>query len=350
MLAVSTLAFGASSIYLWQQLKSERARSAEVVKTTGRLHERVLEIEGARAGSADPRRTTAWAVPASRVPARSGGAVTSPSQVAPVSGETEAGRGLTWTGPRPDQSPAFRKMMRSQMRASNKRLYADVGRELGLNDEEADKLVDLLTEQQLEGFDQMHDAADPAEANRRYEHARREQQAAISDLIGADRAMSLQEYQETLPARQDFEMLARQLEDHDVALSEDQRERLLAAYVDERKRVPMPQYIDGTDGAEFARQLNAWQDDYNARVGGEAETILNSDQLTTYSAIQQWQREMREQFAAMTPDDRGPMAGGTIARGNVYFTAAAPAVAVSTGVATPAPLPAPDAEPRAAAP
>ena len=347
-LATSTLAFGSSSIYLWLQLKDERARSAQVADTTGRLNSRLVELESARAGL-EEHRTTAGAVPVSGAPARSGEAVTRPFPAAPVPGEAEAARQVTWSGPRPDQSPAFRKMIQSQMRASNKRLYADVGRDLGLTEEETDMLIDLLTAQQLEGFDQMHDAADPAEANRRYEQARQKQQAAINDLIGADRAMALQEYQETLPARQDFEMLARQLEDHDVALSEEQRDRLLAAYVGERTRVPMPEYIDGMDGAEYARQVNAWQDDYNARVGGEAESILDSDQLGTYNEIQQWQREMREQFAAMTPDGPRAMAGGAIARGNVFFTAAAPAVAVGApvGVAAPAPLPAPDAKPRA---
>jgi hypothetical protein len=134
-------------------------------------------------------------------------------------------------------------------------------------------------------------------------------------------------------------MLARQLEDHDVALSADQRKQLLSAYVEERTRVPMPEYVEGTDGAEYARSVNAWQDDYNRRVSGEAENILSADQLSTYNEIQQWQKEMREQFAVIAPNNLRLMRGGGIARGNVAFTAAVPAMAVSgpVNVVTPAP-------------
>jgi hypothetical protein len=348
-LAISTIAFGSSSMYLWQQLQDERARSTQVADTTDHLNEHLTGLASAGAGLAESQRPGVAVVAGSRPPADRAGVVT-PVPGVPVAGKAESAQPAAWSGPGPDQSPAFRKMMRSQLRASNKRLYADVGQELGLNEAESDKLIDMLTEQQLEGLDQVHAATDPIEATRQYQQVRREQQAAISDLVGADRAIALQEYQATLPARQDFEMLARQLEDHDLALREDQRERLLAEYIDERRSVPMPEYIDGTDGAEYARQFNAWQDDYNERVSAEAAGILDSDQLRTYNEIQQWQREMREQFAAMTPDGALPVHGGSIARGNVFFTAAAPAVAVTGAVNTAAPAPAPDSSVRAMVP
>ena len=49
----------------------------------------------------------------------------------------------------PPQSEAFQKMMRAQMRAYNKQMYADVGAQLGLTREEVNKLIDLLTDQQV---------------------------------------------------------------------------------------------------------------------------------------------------------------------------------------------------------
>ena len=45
----------------------------------------------------------------------------------------------------------FNKMMRAQIRAHHKQLYADVGAQLGLSKDEASKLIDLLTDQQLAG-------------------------------------------------------------------------------------------------------------------------------------------------------------------------------------------------------
>jgi hypothetical protein len=329
-LVVATIAFGGSSVYLWQQLHEERARSEQVAEVSRRLNARIAELEKSRfqlqgqrfangafmrgeLGPSGPVGPPAGAVP--------------PSEVKP-----EAAGEPAFTTLRPDRSPAFQNMMRSQIRANNKRLYRDVGDKLGLNKEEAGKLVDLLTEQQLEGFGQLRAAEDPAAARRMADEIHREQQAAISDLIGADKAQSLQEYQESLPARQEFDMLSRQLEGNDVTLTADQSKRLLAVYVDERKRIPMPEYVPGTDSAEYSKQLSAWQEDYNKRVSSEASSILNTDQLTAYNEVQQWQKEIRDQFGAMPSGGMRRMRVGTGA-GNVMFTTATPVVSGSADVA-----------------
>jgi hypothetical protein len=329
-LVVATVAFGGSSVYLWQQLQEERARSEQVAEVSRRLNARIAELEKARFQLQGQRFANGAFMRGELGP---GGPVGPPPAAAPP-GETKADAGgeTAYTTLRPDRSPAFQNMMRSQIRANNKRLYRDIGDKLGLNKEEAGKLIDLLTDQQLEGFGQLRAVDDPAAARRMADEIHREQQAAISDLIGADKAQSLQEYQESIPARQEFDMLARQLEGNDVTLTADQSKRLLAVYVDERKRVPMPEYVQGTDTAEYGKQLSAWQEDYNKRVSSEASTILNTEQLTAYNEVQQWQKEMREQFAAMPGNAMRRVRGG-MATGNVMFTTATPVVSGSADVA-----------------
>jgi hypothetical protein len=150
---------------------------------------------------------------------------------------------------------------------------------------------------------------------------------AVSDLIGADKALQLKEYQETLPARQEFDMLARQLEDNGFPLSESQKKRLVEVVIEERNRIPMPEYVQGMDQVEFARSVNAWKSDYDKRIAEEAGLILNAEQMTAYNDIHQWQKDMREQFATagMTMvAPAGRVRGAVGQAGTMTFTSAAP--------------------------
>jgi hypothetical protein len=224
--------------------------------------------------------------------------------------------------------------MRSQMRANNKRVYADLGTRLGLDKDTANKLIDLITEQQLPDFGNVRDMSDQAEVQRYFEEKQRQSQAEISDLIGADKAMALQEYQETLPARMEVDMLARQLEGNDTALTAEQRQKLVDAYVEERKRVPMPEGYEGMDNEAYQKSVNAWQDDYNRRTAEQAERILNGDQLTAFNEMQQWQKEMRENMPALPPGV-APRRFRGVAGGNaVMFSTTAPIAISASGSAT----------------
>src|SRR5262249_495649 len=143
-----------------------------------------------------------------------------------------------WNFMRREPPPAMRKMMQANMRASNKRLYSDVGPKLGLSKETATKLVDLLSDQQLANMAAMRTPHNPEEIGRRQEKMALENEQAISDLIGPDKAMSLKEYQASIPARMEVENLARQLEGNDTALTTEQRQKLTDIFVAERARVP----------------------------------------------------------------------------------------------------------------
>ena len=64
---------------------------------------------------------------------------------------------------------------------------------------------------------------------------------------------------------------------------------------------------------EYARELAAWQEDYNQRAATRASSILSSEQQSTYSEYQQWNAEMRQQFearrAAREANGAGPRNG-----------------------------------------
>jgi hypothetical protein len=323
-LAVGAVAFASSSIYLWQQLRVEREHAAQVELTTQELKARVAELEKTRNDFAQRRVASSAGFVSGSF--RSGESVVLPPPPPSVTAKSGEPEQPVWTVHRQEPSPAMKKMMRNQMRASNKRLYADVGDKLRLNKDTTNKLIDLITEQQAGGINFFVPGDDPAEAARHSEQAARDNEMAINDLIGPDKAMALKEYQETIPARMDVENLVRQLENNELQVSDEQRKKLIDVYIEERARVPYPQPYDGIDPEAFGKSMTAWQDDYEKRVSTEASRILDSAQLAAYNEIQQWHKEMRAQYT--------PVPGGAmhLRRGvpanAMMFTTAAPAIAV----------------------
>jgi len=335
-LVVAAAACAASSLYLWHELDAQRAQAAKVEEANRTLQARLAELEGARSRFAQQRMGNAPGLAGG--PMRAGVPPPPSSPDTGITAQNEPGGSPpeVWQAAPPERSPAFKKVMHAQIRAANKRMYADLGGELGLDKDTTNKLIDLLTAQQVDGFDQFGPAMNPAESERKIAEIQRQDKAAIEDLIGPDKAQMLEEYQQSMPARAEFEMLARQLEANDSPLTAEQTKKLRAAYVEERARVPQPAYeeTDGTSDKYF-KAMTDWEDDYNKRVGEAAAGILNTQQLNTYNDIQQWQKEMRNGIALP--------AGGP--GGRAFFRAAGPvpinAVAGSVSFAVPAPLPPP---------
>jgi hypothetical protein len=334
-LAIAALAFGASTVYLAVQLNNERAQADKVAESMAALNTRIAELEKAR----DQRFAASGAFDTDML-AQDGIPVGPPPAPLPEKGDarSDAPEGAVLTNaPMPPRSEAFEKMMRANLRANNKRLYADVGEKLGLGKDDANQLINMLTDQQVSNFGQLRDAniTDPGERQRLREEARREDQMEIDNFLGASKAAALREYQETIPARLELDQLSRQLEGADAVLTEDQQKRMLAALIEERKRVPMPQMADNVAQEDYAKAYAEWQSGYDERVDSQAQIILNTEQLTAYNEYQQWQKEMREQMVTR----RGVRGIRGVPGGNVTFMSAAPimgATDVAIAVAPPA--------------
>ena len=126
------------------------------------------------------------------------------------------------------------------------------------------------------------------------EKIQQENLAQVTNLIGGDKIELYKQYQDTLPARQEVEMLSRQLEGNDAGLSTDQRDRMITALAEERTRVPAPKLAESASPEEYSKAMTAWQEDYNERSATRARSILTGDQLTAYNEYQQWSKEMRQ--------------------------------------------------------
>jgi hypothetical protein len=277
-------------------LQVEREQAEQVATQTAALEQRIAELEqmqesAAGFGFPEPeaivKSDRAGAKAADPVPGRENGSEATVT-------EPQAGFQVRPTEP----SPAMQKMMRAQLRSNNKRLYADLVAQMGLSDEDASKFYDLLTEQQAANFGQVR-GLDPDEARAKLQQSRKQTQGAIDDLLGADRTATYKEYQETMGVRAEVDMIARQLESMEHALTPEQRTKLVTSMIEEQKRVPQPEYSNYGDGEMYNKALTDWQAEFNERATERARGILNSEQFSSYSEYQQWQKEMRENFRAM---------------------------------------------------
>jgi hypothetical protein len=313
-LLIATGAFGASTIYLAVQLRDERARADQVMEQAAALNTRIAELERSRleleqlrlagGGSFSSGALAQGGKSDDDKPRPAGAAVADP---APVDASTRPDPSRPMAAP--ERSEAFRKMMRSQIRGNNKRMYSDVGAKLGLSQEQANALIDLVTDQQVASMERgrQERIGGPGSDSRAagFEADRQKNLAEVTALIGADKAELYKEYQEAMPARQEVEALSRQLDGSDTGLSTSQRDRMVTALAEERKRVPAPKFSESGSREEYSAAMAAWQQDYNERAASRARGILNTEQFTAYDEYLNWQKEMRQQMDARRATRRG---------------------------------------------
>lgn len=315
-LLIAAAAFAASTVYLSVQLHDERLQADKLAVETRALNARIAELEKRRG-----ERQFAAMNPFAPVPP-GGQSMGRVHNEEPSAASDNAVESVAIDAP-PHRDEFFNKMMRAQIRAHHKQLYADVGALLGLSKDEASQLINLLTDQQLAVMKTWEGTTNPQEQLRQMDEKKRQDQAQIAELIGADKAEKLEEFQRSMPARQELDMLARQLDGADTPLNEDQQKRLLAVLTEERKRTPSPTMADGTSVEDFSKAYMKWQADYEESVASQVRSVLNSDQLATFDEYQDWQRQMRSQMGVVH-------AGST-----VTFAGAAPAVSMDVAVAPP---------------
>ena len=218
----------------------------------------------------------------------------------------------------PMQSAAGQKFARTQMRDYNKRLYADVGRELNLSADQADRLIELMANPQGrfggEGRPMPMDRASAQQALKEIVEQNRKEVAAI---IGDGKMAQWADYQKSLPQRAQVDQIRQQLDSAGLPLSADQRTELVTAMVEESKSNPRPPLASGMALEDLQKQQSDWQEAYDKSVAERAKQVLSSEQYDRYHQYQEWMADMRRSLPR-------PM-DGKVAR----FSAASGAVAVA---------------------
>jgi hypothetical protein len=256
LLLGSTLVFGSASAYFWQEQRAGEERNAA-------LEARVKELESTLAATRQlpppPLAATVEESPppvdTSSPPAK---APAAPQPKLAVSGSFGTVRGAAnafVAGPsavfrsmRMDklmEDPEYRAAMRSQHRMMMASRYPELGEALRLQPEDVDKLMDLLTDQEMAnmagrppfGEDGQVDQAAMQEWSKKAQQRQRDNEAQLAGLLGDSGLQEWKDYQQTLGARMQVRQLRGILEGSSDPIRPDQVQPLVEAMAAEQQRV-----------------------------------------------------------------------------------------------------------------
>lgn len=201
------------------------------------------------------------------------------------------------------KDPNMREVMRAQQKVAVKKMYGPMIADLNLPPEQAQKLNDLLLDQQMKTLERSQDmfkdgAIDFKKIGELSKDAEKGNDTAIQDLLGPEKFAEFQEYKKTMAERMQLGQFKEQMQEAGSPIADHQAKQMLAIMAEERDRYPMASDPKTDPAAYFAnggveRQIE-WQEEVNRRVNERLAEILSADQLKAYVASQEQQLSMQK--------------------------------------------------------
>jgi hypothetical protein len=283
----TTLVFAGTSVWLARELGATRDALAAESDARAAQEVRLRELERTPPPSrevefADNRARGEDDVGAESSAARGDpvGPPASPSETRPgPPGPNVGTRGATGR----ELSPAELRQRRVAQETRLRRQFEEMPGELGLDAATADRLFDLLADQEMATMEQMRAyAGDPAGRRAVADAARRDRDAAIDALIGPDKAADFVSFEKSLPARMQVGRIAADMTASDVPLREEQRKQMIDTIAGIQEKHPQPTRDAASSAADFEVRRLDWQADYSKRVQAAVEPVLTSEQRARY--------------------------------------------------------------------
>jgi hypothetical protein len=289
-LTIATLTCASASGYLWQEVREEREQSAS-------LQQRITQLEdslatASRNASPEPA-PIAPAVKPADLPAEPSSPPTQPpsATLAAIASPGPVINAVPMRGNPMDpemrrrfregreqqlrmlKDPEYRDLMRAQQKISMGRMYSDLEPLLGLTEDESDRLLDVLAEQQLRTMEQQPsmgfageqmDHAAIQKQQKKYEELRRQNDAEVAQLLGP-KFDEWKAYQTNGWSRSQVMRLRQTLSMSDQPLRQDQIKPLVEAIAYEQKQMgvgvprnPNYQTQFGRDSQAQVRRSEEW--------------------------------------------------------------------------------------------
>jgi hypothetical protein len=323
-LAIATLTCGTASAYLWQELRTTR-EEALVLQT------RIAELEQSSSMPStrvEPGRLEAPSAPLPEPVAQSKSTVTKNAPSGSFTAVPQAGMvafaSPGFNGPRMDpdmrrrmqenfeqqrkmlQDPEYRELMRSQQKMGMKHMYGDMESLLDLSREEAQRVLDVLAEQQLRSMEQRPlmapmdgsppDQAAMSEQQRNFAEMKRRNDAELAAVLGP-KYSEWQDYQQNTWSRSQVTRLRESLAGSDEPLRQDQLKPLVQAMAREQQQIQQSsmraRYPVGFTGPEAQMRM---QEEWLERTAQSHERIRNAvSSLLTPSQLQQLQEQQDQE-------------------------------------------------------
>jgi hypothetical protein len=288
------LAAGVMSTKLWRELRGERELTAAL---RAQLDE-AGKVQAALPSTPAPVPTPAVPAPpaVAAVPADKPAPAVRPPQPIDMAAslrEFEAQQRELW------KDPEYRKARFAQIRTSVARNNMGLAEELGLSQAEADKLLDLLAEQEMRMSSDISllttdqkDQAAIQETMRQQQESMRQRDESIAALLGPGKNAQWRQYQQNGPARSRITAMNNTLAQAGQALDAAQQKSLTGVLSAQLKNQSqeMSALLRGIDTrdpagrARFGEVQRQRQEETNRRILADAQSILNEQQLAVLRA------------------------------------------------------------------
>jgi hypothetical protein len=370
ILLIATGGFGLVSLHLVGELRAERSQVAALQTQIEQLRSSSSLARPAPNPIAQSQAELASRIgnPTAPPPARSASAAASTASpvftvVAAGSREEQiqSAREMLERQQALMRDPAYRSAMIEQQKNSMRTFQRGLQRELGLSDEQYERVLELQAEQQLRGQDVTEPylftegPADPAAAQaaaqeqaRKYQELQQRNENELSALLGEQKYRAYQEYQRTLGARSEVNQLNVALAEAGVPLREDQMKPMIRAIQESNDQLSrdMSQMSQNVFFGQSAvgvittadaappdwqkRQFDVMRE-HQKRIREAASRVLDDEQLEILASQQEEGVRMRESQIRMMQAQQD-----AIARGEVPPTPVGGfGVAIANGVAVP---------------
>jgi hypothetical protein len=216
----------------------------------------------------------------------------------------------------------MKKTMKVQQMMGIRMMYGDLAKELGLSAQDAENLLEILADRQMdfttasmaamEGGDPAAQGANIAETSKRYEEQ-------LKAVLGEEKYKQMQTYEKSMGDRWMMQQWDGQFAASGSPLEQKQKDQLLAVMLEERQKAPPgggPNIGNVNDPSQAFKllqnddTLNQFlnsQQELNQRVLTRSREFLNADQVVTLEKAQKQQAELMNMQLKMS---REMMGGG----------------------------------------
>jgi hypothetical protein len=300
LLAITLITVGAGTIYLWRQLDAERVVNADLQARLKAMESMQQSFAAAFATRAQPATSTAdpQAAAAPADPARQAAARRPMEAIISRARENLA-------------TPQGQQAVSGILRSILPRALPDLAKELNLSPAEAEKLMELLAKQQNAQIGQLAGGGSVQDMIANAEQIRQANEAEIAAQLGG-KYPQWQEYQATLPMRQQVNQLQTTLSATGNQLSDSQTKPLIAALSAEQKRITEDsRNVTAAPGATPQERRDQRQQrtaESNRRMVEAASPYMNAQQLDAYKASLQRQNSVQGLQGLLGGSQRGAAA------------------------------------------
>jgi regulator of replication initiation timing len=236
-------------------------------------------------------------------------AAAEPGTPAPASGGRSRGGTSDWmkTMAKMFDDPEMKETMRNQQRMGIRMLYGEIMRELGLSQEDADIVMDILVDRQMDlsaaAMKQFGEEGSPGDIPAAAAAASETHNDKLKSILGDAKFKELESYESSMGDRWMLNQFESEFSTAGAPLAKDQKTKLLAIMQEERGKTPPGQtnfgnisntadQLQAMQTDEGINQIVSVQEDFNRRVMERARGVLSPDQIVAFEKVQKQQTDL----------------------------------------------------------